>query len=327
MANLFRALLGLSGLALSFQGVASADGVVEINQICAEQTGCFPSDPPGFPVSLNQPGSYRLTSNLDLSTSPSLVSAIHLIGDGISLDLGGFEIVGPVVCTGLGSAINCSPTGTDPGIAAFFSTEGARVMNGRVRGFTNGVSSGARSYVRNVFVESNHNFGIVTGAGSIVIEATAHQNMNDGISVRSGSLIIESISSSNGDEGIDTQLGSVAVGNTSYDNGGDGIEGFTGSLLRENTAYMNEIDGLSGSAGVKASDNVAYQNGRHGMTAGFGTYLQQNTVRSNGDHGLQINPGTTYRENTVNNNALGTIDSGGGLNMGGNSCTGTTSCP
>ena len=42
----------------------AVDGVLEINQTCAVQTGCFAGDSPGFPVTITQPGSYRLTSNL-----------------------------------------------------------------------------------------------------------------------------------------------------------------------------------------------------------------------------------------------------------------------
>ena len=51
-------LLALAGPALA------VDGVVEINQTCAVQTGCFSGDTAGYPVTITQPGSYRLTSNL-----------------------------------------------------------------------------------------------------------------------------------------------------------------------------------------------------------------------------------------------------------------------
>ena len=52
-------------LLLAFAGPALAvDGVVEINQTCAVNTGCFAGDTPGFPVTITVAGSYRLTSNL-----------------------------------------------------------------------------------------------------------------------------------------------------------------------------------------------------------------------------------------------------------------------
>ena len=42
---------------------AASDGVLEINQTCAVNTGCFPGDAPGFPVHLDgtPSKSYALT--------------------------------------------------------------------------------------------------------------------------------------------------------------------------------------------------------------------------------------------------------------------------
>ncbi len=49
-------------LALATSAFAT-DGVLEINQTCAVQTGCFAGDTAGFPVEIDVAGSYRLTSN------------------------------------------------------------------------------------------------------------------------------------------------------------------------------------------------------------------------------------------------------------------------
>ncbi len=53
-------LLALAGPALA------VDGVAEINQTCAVQTGCFSGDTAGYPVSIEGSAgrSYRLTSDL-----------------------------------------------------------------------------------------------------------------------------------------------------------------------------------------------------------------------------------------------------------------------
>jgi hypothetical protein len=52
---------------LAFAPQAQAvDGVLEINQTCAVNTGCFAGDTAGFPITINTQGSYVLTSNLDL---------------------------------------------------------------------------------------------------------------------------------------------------------------------------------------------------------------------------------------------------------------------
>ena len=75
----------------------------------------------------------------------------------------------------------------------------------------------------------------------------------------------------------------------------------------------------------------------YGVTTGFGrladvaiapeerTALQHNLVRSNGGTGISLSPSAAYLGNTVNGNTGGTVSSG--LNMGSNSCDGTSTCP
>lgn len=114
-----------SAVVLSLVSIApsatASDGVLEINQVCAVQTGCFPGDAAGFPVTPNTAAgrSYRLTG--DLVVPDSNTNAIHVTSPyagSLSIDLGGFEITGPnecsevpplfdLVCTqpGIGSAI------------------------------------------------------------------------------------------------------------------------------------------------------------------------------------------------------------------------------
>ena len=86
------ALVVASGV-VSIMAAAPAlatDGVLEINQACAVQTGCFAGDGPGFPVTLAASGSYRLTSNLDFPSNTS--SAIDVANSDISIDLNGTTI-------------------------------------------------------------------------------------------------------------------------------------------------------------------------------------------------------------------------------------------
>src|SRR5262245_32443399 len=92
-------------LALTFALPGSAlavDGVLEINQTCATQTGCFPGDTAGFPVTISVPGSYRLTGSLLPSSNPS---CIVITSSDVTLDLNEFRI-GPFLSGALGSGIN-----------------------------------------------------------------------------------------------------------------------------------------------------------------------------------------------------------------------------
>lgn len=91
------AVLGL--ITLAAPPVAWAiDGVVLIDQNKALLGGVTPGDTPGFPVTITQPGSYKLASNL---TSPINVSTIVIASDNVDLDLNGFT----VTCTVTGANI------------------------------------------------------------------------------------------------------------------------------------------------------------------------------------------------------------------------------
>src|SRR6266404_299820 len=102
------------------------DGMVLINQSTVMAAG-------GFPYRITQPGSYRLSGNL---TVPDVnATAIQVMADNVTIDLNGFSIIGPVVCTGF-PVQTCSPnptflraSGVDGG-----SYSNITVVNGTVRG-------------------------------------------------------------------------------------------------------------------------------------------------------------------------------------------------
>lgn len=64
----FLALAAAILLAPAGQALA-AEGVIQINQARALAGGVTPGDEPGFPVTISQPGSYRLTGNLTTAAS------------------------------------------------------------------------------------------------------------------------------------------------------------------------------------------------------------------------------------------------------------------
>ena len=85
--SMFFILIGLSVSA------HAADGVLEINQICALHTGCFAGDAAGFPVTIGKSGSYVLTGDLDQPTG-WMQPLIDIQVSNVSLDLAGFAIRG-----------------------------------------------------------------------------------------------------------------------------------------------------------------------------------------------------------------------------------------
>jgi len=151
------------GLGLAVLPARAADGVLEINQVCATApAGCFAGDTPGFPVQITQPGSYRLTSNL---TVPAATHGIQLATNGADIDLGGFEIAGPVSCSG-----GCPAPGSGSGIARTVALGNqCSVSNGKIRGFAqDGVELSLRARVEDLTVTEVARYGIYTGGGSFV---------------------------------------------------------------------------------------------------------------------------------------------------------------
>jgi hypothetical protein len=74
----------------------AVDGVVLIDQNKALAGSVTPGDLPGFPISIKQPGSYRLAGNLTLPDANT--SGIEINVQNVTLDLNGFAILGSVTC-------------------------------------------------------------------------------------------------------------------------------------------------------------------------------------------------------------------------------------
>jgi hypothetical protein len=216
-------LLALSLLMLFVAPAQAGDGVLEINQTCAVQTGCFPGDTAGFPVTITQPGSYALTSNLDLSAEGVNVSGVAVSTPAVTIDLRGFQIAGATSCSGSGASINCSPSSTGVGSAGVQFTINA----------TAGV-------VRGGIVRNMTNFGILSQAtGLHVQDVTAIQNGRDGITGGQGSLVVNSVAIENGQDGIDVNTGSVVDGVTAIGNGSNGIRGQGTASVVTRTSVRN----------------------------------------------------------------------------------------
>src|SRR5262249_44867667 len=90
----------------------AVDGVVLINQSAALAGGVVPFDAPGFPVTIEVSGSYRLSGNLVVPDAKT--TAIQILASNVTLDLNGFSITGPVQCTGF-PVTSCIPFATGSG--------------------------------------------------------------------------------------------------------------------------------------------------------------------------------------------------------------------
>ena len=255
-ASLWR--IALLALGLSSPALA-VDGVLESNQACAVNTGCFSGDAAGLPVTITAAGSYRLTSNLtvpDENTDGIVVSA-----NDVGIDLNNFAIIGPVTCSTI--PVTCShASGTGSGVElASLSTRGTSVKNGSISGMGyNGVYLGEQAEVTNLRVRWNRFRGIYAYSGSTVSGNTAYTNGGDGIYAYAGSTVSGNTASYNGADGIYASYGSTVSGNTVRGNTGYGLNfGGSQSAYSENVISSNTAGTVNGTA-VQLGQNACNGN-------------------------------------------------------------------
>ncbi|MCF6263119.1 MAG: right-handed parallel beta-helix repeat-containing protein [Xanthomonadales bacterium] len=282
----------------------AAGGVIEINQVCATQLGCFSGDTSGYPVTITGTAgsSYRLTSDLVLANSN--ISGISITAPDISIDLNGFSIISQAC---VGATSNCAPaTGNGRGIRVqSVLYNGVSVKNGKVIGMgQTGISLiGSYSRIENVTAQWNRLTGMFVGQNSWVNKSGAFENGGDGIRFGDGANIKD---------------------NTAISNGGNGLKGFSSAVIEGNIANDNVADGIfaQGAASV-ITGNTASSNGNDGIACAFDCLVTNNIVSSNVSWGLNIFFRIAYRDNIIYGNGLAV---NGGVNMGGNLCGGAV-CP
>lgn len=255
--SLRRLLWAATLIALS-ENLPAADGITNIDQKAAMSGKVTHTDTPGFPVTITQPGSYRLTSNLEVPDAAT--TAIQITVDGVTLDLNGFTISGPNVCTA--NPTRCTYSGGGIGVMAVgppgvVSPANVRVMNGVVRGMGgHGIRMmGDNTVVERVVAYSNGGPGIVVGEGS-VIDSVAKLNQSGSAIV---GLIVRGCTATNNAFGISVRPGGVATGNVAIANGATGIS-LTYASASGNTAYNNGSYGIDATCPGTLVGNTAYGN-------------------------------------------------------------------
>jgi hypothetical protein len=256
--------IGLALLVAAARAAHGVDGVIEINQARALAGGVSPGDTAGFPVLLSVPGSYRLTGDLDVrgETTPENVTAIRIAAHDVTLDLNGFGVVGPVVCTGGPPPTSCVPVGTGFGIDGRSFTN-TRVTNGSVRGFRYGVWTGFATLDRvqaignqewGITIQGSATFGGFPQGGGRITDCLAARNGGTGfmgLTEASGLRIESSRAFENAGHGFQLPIRSEIRSSEAIHNGGDGIfapSGITlGNLSRDNLGAQLSGDGACGS--------------------------------------------------------------------------------
>jgi len=335
----------LAGLA---PAALAADGVLEINQTCATQTGCFAGDKAGFPVTVQDAAparSFRLTSDLVVPTPND--TAVQIATSRVVIDLAGFAVRGPVSCSG--NPLSCSASGSGDGVAVDGSSRLAvTVRNGAVSGMGGiGVSVGARGVVEEVRADQNANGGIQAGNAAQIRGCSAVANGAEGIATSFGGQILESVAESNAGTGISSLGTAVLMANVSRRNGGAGLVASATSVVKDNVSEFNAGVGIATGIAARIADNVVQANLLGGITCTSRCNVSGNTVNGNGTSanndaiecgvfcavrenevstgqgfGLNLGANAAYRENVIEAvGGAGTVS--GGVNRGDNHCGGT----
>jgi len=291
----------VAALCAAATSAAPRDGRWAIDRVCVP-IGCFPGDAPGYPVEVTVPGSYVLTSDLDVSAEPAPTSttAIFVSSAAVDLDLGGFALRGPVTCSG--QPLACSEaSGSGVGVTTAAGALGLRIHDGSISGFgAYGVSlQGDAARLERIRL-TNHRLTavLVYGIGGRLEQLVVNRNGGAGIflpgaggSVRdcsisdNGGSAIVAGAASNLEQNVATAVpvGSTAVavgagsrlGSSLVTGGSFGISTGDGALLLGNFSYSSALWQLSLGSGSAYSGIWMYNSANHYAT-GSGLSLGQN---------------------------------------------------
>ncbi len=225
------------------------------------------NDRPGFPVSLYTSGSYRLTSNLDLTfLNPDIAKDTTVIvvqgsNTVVTIDLNGFALIGPTFC-----GLSCTPLGNGQGVTSNSGVQFIILRNGFIRGMGGYGTGFSKALVENVTSEHNGGAAFLV-QGGVVRNSFASRNAS-GIDAP-GSFVTGTTSRNNLGLGIRAQRidNSEAIANA-----GVGFE-VTGSVSNS-SSFDNTGAELACEAICPLSGNYFSGCSGSGCFGGAGTYLQ-----------------------------------------------------
>ena len=208
-----------------------------------------------IPITLNNSGSYYLTTNL---TQTSSSSGITILANDVTIDLNGFALIGT--------------NGITAGITrgGLFRTN-IRIRNGTVRNWADGVNMAGGGLVRleQLTVSSNSSDGVTATGPAVIADCSFTENGGHGINVFGGKAIVrDCLVVDNGMDGIRVGGGTLVVGNLCN---GSFMSGSTNAAIRVtgsgNRIENNHIYFYESGVVVSGDQNFVFRN----TTSGVGT--------------------------------------------------------
>lgn len=213
-----------------------------------------PGIPAEYPLRLNKPGHYILTSDL---WAPAGKVGIQVSADNVTIDLNGFTLTSGVQCARFHpqpQLVTCFDKNWQPVVENHFHGIATNridtvVRNGRVKGFSgHGIWASGAITLENVIVGSNAGSGVVLGhvqtRSSRLSGVVAESNAGDGARVQNA-LVERSVFSSNGRHGLQAARTAV-LHSTVRGNLGLGLDALFPSTLLGLTMFDNAGGAMAG---------------------------------------------------------------------------------
>jgi parallel beta-helix repeat protein len=258
---------------------------------------------------ITQPGSYYFTGNI---TGVAEKHGIEIAADGVSLDLGGFALLG------VARTLDAITTAGVPrvrievrngSIGAFaaggvdLQGAGAVVSDLRVRVCTGaGIHVGEAAIVTRCTSSGNQGSGIECGVSGVIEACTLRSNTLIGIDAGIGTTVLGCAASANGGSGIRTNSGCSITNCTSYLNGGQGISADFNSTVTNCSVNSNASTGISSTRGCLIAGCSSADNDGIGIRADAGGTVIDCTSTSNTNDGIQCVSSCVIRGNTCSFN-------------------------
>ncbi len=264
-------------------------------------------------VRIIDPGSYRLTGNLTVPDGST--TAIRIAAGHVTIDLNGFSITGPAVCSGQ-PVTSCTNGGSGDGIVGENDPDyhHITVRNGEVRGMgNNGIDLRAREgiHLDGVRTVGNAGFGISVGENSHVSNCLVEGNEENGILAQAGSQVWNCTVIHNGSVGITLGGGTSIVRDSSTINNGN--IGLTCGSGTTDTCIVDSV--------------ISSQNQNFGMTLGSDhALLRGSNITANTNGQVIFNGEGGYVGNVISG-TVPAVSGAGAVELGQNLCNGNTTCP
>lgn len=266
---------------------------------------------------ITQPGSYYLTGNL---IGQANKNGIRIESYGVTIDLGGFSVIGApnclaaIVTTQFSSELTIRNGTVTRWIAGGVNLAGSDgpvlIENLHVSQISGGVGINCRgpATIRNCRVAYTSSFGIQMNEAGAVSDCTVYSAGNDGISTGPNTVVENCSASFCTGDGFSP--GGVIRGCAATNNTAVGILASAGTVVSDCSASANHAEGIRLLGGSRAVGCVSTDNEK-GIVALGPAHIERCTVDTNRLDGIVVTASSTVTDNQCRGN--GTSGSGAGI--------------